>query len=118
MTGHEIESALLNAISRQPNISIFENHLAIDLITSRKVGLKDGNRCLGAYVFDKNNSRVETFSASVTLLATGGCGKVYQMCIRDRSIITASTKKVAYSKWVSLTVSWIKKVHGCNSKVK
>src|SRR3954469_943683 len=37
MTGHEIENALLNAISKQPNIEIFENHLAIDLITSAKL---------------------------------------------------------------------------------
>jgi L-aspartate oxidase len=83
MTGHEIESALLDAISKQPNISIFENHLAIDLITSRKIQNSESriqnpeNRCLGAYVFDKKNNRVETFSAPVTLLATGGCGKVY-----------------------------------------
>jgi hypothetical protein len=47
MTGHEIESALLNAISKQPNISIFEDHLAIDLIPSQKFGIKDGNRCAG-----------------------------------------------------------------------
>ena len=38
VTGHEIESALLNAVSKQPNIEIFENHLAIDLITSQKLG--------------------------------------------------------------------------------
>jgi L-aspartate oxidase len=77
MTGHEIESALLNAISKQPNISIFENHLAIDLITSQKLGYAGTNRCLGAHVFDKKSGCVETFSAPVTLLATGGCGKVY-----------------------------------------
>jgi L-aspartate oxidase len=85
VTGREIESALLNAVSQQPNISIFENHLAIDLITSRKLEKAESgkrkaeiqNRCLGAYVFDKKNNRVETFSAPVTLLATGGCGKVY-----------------------------------------
>jgi L-aspartate oxidase len=77
MTGREIERALLDAVSRQPNIQIFENHLAIDLITSRKFGLQDGNRCLGAYVFDKKGNRVWTFTAPVTLLATGGCGKVY-----------------------------------------
>ncbi|MGH7951419.1 MAG: L-aspartate oxidase [Limisphaerales bacterium] len=93
MTGHEIESALLDAISKNPNIEIFENHLAIDLITSRKIsgtgilpvevtktgqaGSLSHNRCLGAYVFDKKNNRVETFSAPVTLLSTGGCGKVY-----------------------------------------
>ena len=77
VTGREIERALLDAVSRQTNIEIFENHLAIDLITSRKAGLKDGNRCLGAYVFDKKGNRVWTFTAPVTLLATGGCGKVY-----------------------------------------
>jgi L-aspartate oxidase len=77
ITGHEIESALLNAISKQPHISIFENHLAIDLITSQKLGYAGTNRCLGAHVFDKKSGRVETFSAPVTLLATGGCGKVY-----------------------------------------
>ena len=85
MTGHEIESALLNAISKQPNIQIFENHLAIDLITSRKLEKSEignrkseiKNRCLGAYVFDKKGNRVWTFTAPVTLLATGGCGKVY-----------------------------------------
>src|SRR5208283_2399557 len=51
--------------------------IAVDLITSRKIGLKDGNRCLGAYVFDKKSGHVWAFTAPVTLLATGGCGKVY-----------------------------------------
>jgi len=77
VTGREIERALLNAASRQPNIEIFENHIAVDLITSQKIGLKDGNRCLGAYVFDKQSGHVWAFTAPVTLLATGGCGKVY-----------------------------------------
>jgi L-aspartate oxidase len=77
VTGREIERALLNAISRQSNIEIFENHIAIDLITSQKLGYAGANRCLGAYVFDKKSGRVWTFTAPVTLLATGGCGKVY-----------------------------------------
>lgn len=77
VTGREIERALLNAVSREPSIEIFENHLAIDLITSQKLGCVGENRCLGAYVFDKKGNRVETFAAPVTLLATGGCGKVY-----------------------------------------
>jgi L-aspartate oxidase len=77
VTGREIERALLDAISRQPNIEIFENHLAIDLITSQKLGYVGENRCLGAYVFDKKANRVWTFAAPVTVLATGGCGKVY-----------------------------------------
>src|SRR5882724_8586020 len=95
MTGHEIESALLDAISKQPNISTFENHLAIDLITSRKFGLQDGNRCLGAYVFDKKSNRVETFAAPVTLLATGGCGKVY-LYTTNPDIATGDGVAMAY----------------------
>jgi L-aspartate oxidase len=77
VTGREIERALLNAISQQPNIEIFENHIAIDLNTSQKLGYVGENRCLGAYVYDKKGNRVVTFAAPVTLLATGGCGKVY-----------------------------------------
>jgi len=77
VTGREIERALLDAISRQPNIEIFENHIAIDLVTSQKLGYVGENRCLGAYVFDKKANRVWTFAAPVTVLATGGCGKVY-----------------------------------------
>ena len=77
VTGQEIERALLAAVAAQPNIEIFENHLAIDLITSQKLGYVGENRCLGAYVFDKKSAQVQTFQAPVTLLATGGCGKVY-----------------------------------------
>ena len=77
VTGREIERALLAAVAAQPNIEIFENHIAIDLITSQKLGYVGENRCLGAYVFDKKANRVWTFAAPVTLLATGGCGKVY-----------------------------------------
>ena len=77
VTGREIERALLNAVARQPNIEIFENHVAVDLITSQKLGYVGENLCLGAYVFDKKGNRVWTFAAPATLLATGGCGKVY-----------------------------------------
>jgi L-aspartate oxidase len=101
MTGHEIEAALLNAISKQPNISIFENHLAIDLIPSRKFGIKDHNRCLGAYVFDKKNNSVETFSAPVTLLATGGCGKVY-LYTTNPDIATGDGVAMAYRAGASI----------------
>jgi L-aspartate oxidase len=77
VTGREIERALLAAVARQPNIEIFENHFAIDLISSQKLGYVGENRCLGVYVLDKNSGRVGTFVAPITLLATGGCGKVY-----------------------------------------
>src|SRR5947208_13818985 len=76
VTGREIERALLAAVAAQPNIEIFENHFAIDLITTQKLGKAASNRCLGVYVLDKRTGEVETFAAPVTLLATGGCGKV------------------------------------------
>src|SRR5665213_2102672 len=95
VTGREIERALLDAISRQPNIEIFENHLAIDLITSQKLGYVGENRCLGAYVFDKKADRVWTFSAPVTLVATGGCGKVY-LYTTNPDIATGDGVAMAY----------------------
>jgi len=95
VTGREIERALLNAASRQPNIEIFENHIAVDLITSRKFGLQDGNHCLGAYVFDKKGNRVWAFTAPVTLLATGGCGKVY-LYTTNPDIATGDGVAMAY----------------------
>lgn len=76
-TGREIQRALLAAVARHPNICFFENHFAIDLITTRKLGIDEVNKCLGVYVLDKNTGQVATFAAPVTLLATGGCGKVY-----------------------------------------
>ncbi|HTV62881.1 MAG TPA: L-aspartate oxidase [Verrucomicrobiae bacterium] len=101
MTGREIEAALLNAISKQPNISIFENHLAIDLITGQKLGYVGKNRCLGAYVFDKKSNRVWTFSAPVTLLATGGCGKVY-LYTTNPDIATGDGVAMAYRVGASI----------------
>lgn len=95
VTGHEIEQALLNAVAAQPNITIFENHLAIDLITSQKLGYVGENRCLGAYVFDNKNQQVKTFLAPTTLLATGGCGKVY-LYTTNPDIATGDGVAMAY----------------------
>jgi L-aspartate oxidase len=101
VTGREVERALLNAVSQQPNIQIFENHLAIDLITSQKLGLAGASRCLGAYVFDKKSGRIETFSAPVTVLATGGCGKVY-LYTTNPDIATGDGVAMAYRAGVAV----------------
>lgn len=95
VTGREIERALLNAVAQQPNISIFENHLAIDLITSQKLGYVGENRCLGAYVFNKVTGGVETYASPTTLLATGGCGKVY-LYTTNPDIATGDGVAMAY----------------------
>ncbi len=95
VTGREVERALLVAVARQPNIEIFENHLAIDLITTQKLGAGGANRCLGVYVLDKSSGRVETFAAPITLLATGGCGKVY-LYTTNPDIATGDGVAMAY----------------------
>jgi L-aspartate oxidase len=101
VTGREIERALLNAVARHANIEMFEDHLAIDLITTQKLPRREsvaalaGNRCLGAYVFDKSASRVETFAAPFVLLATGGCGKVY-LYTTNPDIATGDGVAMAY----------------------
>jgi L-aspartate oxidase len=77
VTGRELEKSLLMAVARQPNITVFENHFAIDLITTRKLGLSEPNRCVGVYALARHSGEVETFSAPLVVLATGGCGKVY-----------------------------------------
>ncbi len=69
-TGMAIEKTLEQEAREHPNIEIFEHHLAIDLICA------DG-RCLGAYILDTEAQQVRTFSATHTVLAAGGAGKVY-----------------------------------------
>ncbi|MEZ5535136.1 MAG: L-aspartate oxidase [Thiolinea sp.] len=75
-SGHAIETSLVAQTRQRDNITILENHIAIDLITSRKLG-KGGNRCLGAYVLNCGNNRVITLKSRFTVLATGGASKVY-----------------------------------------
>jgi L-aspartate oxidase len=79
VTGREIERALVAAARENDQIEIFEYHIGIDLITEAKLMRKrlKPNRCLGAHVLDINGGVVKTFTAKITLLATGGAGKVY-----------------------------------------
>jgi len=94
-TGREVERALLAAVAAQPGIEIFENHLGIDLITTQKLGVAGERRCLGVYVLDKDSGRVWTFVAPVTMLATGGCGKVY-LYTTNPDIATGDGVAMAY----------------------
>jgi len=76
-TGREIEEALLRAVAASPHITLFENHMAVDLITTAKLGFASENRCVGVYVLDEASGNVETFRTDRMVLATGGCGRVY-----------------------------------------
>jgi len=95
VTGREIEQALLGAVGGEPQIDMFEDHFAIDLITTRKLGQPGPNRCLGVYVLDNVGGRVKTFSAGRVLLATGGCGKVY-LYTTNPDIATGDGVAMAY----------------------
>lgn len=98
LTGKEIERALLEQIAADPNIRVLENHLAIDLLIASKAdgkGHSNGDRCLGAYVLDRLTGEVETYQAGVTVLCTGGCGKVY-LYTTNPDIATGDGVAMAY----------------------
>ncbi len=83
MTGQEIATVLVKHVKNHEQITLYENHIAIDLIT-RSTRMKRGlitttheDYCLGAYILDTQTNEVNTFFAPITLLATGGAGKVY-----------------------------------------
>ncbi|MBS1170261.1 MAG: L-aspartate oxidase [Burkholderiaceae bacterium] len=77
-TGHAVQATLMEKIRANPNISVFENHFAIDLITSDKLGIKTPSpQCYGLYVLDEKTRTVSTFATRHTILATGGASKVY-----------------------------------------
>lgn len=79
-TGKALSDTLVNHARSKPSISFFENHIAIDIITSEKQGITDTtgiNQSLGAYVLNKKTGKVETFNTRFVALATGGASKVY-----------------------------------------
>ena len=82
LTGREIERAMLEAIDSKPNITVFPHHMLVDLITLGRLDHKVGpgspkDESLGAYILDINTKQVKTFLSKITLLASGGAGKVY-----------------------------------------
>lgn len=80
LTGQEVERALLNKISKIQNITIFENHTAIDLLTEHQLGTQTEDspkRCYGAYILENATGDVHSFIAPITMIATGGIGQIY-----------------------------------------
>lgn len=83
MTGREVERVLVEHARNHERITLFEEHIAIDLITCSTrmtrglVTTAHEDYCCGAYILDRKTRKVKTFCANTTLLATGGAGKVY-----------------------------------------
>ncbi len=82
-TGAAVQRVLIEQVQRRPNVSLFEHHTLVDLITSHRLApaarlaSPGRNRCLGLYALDEGRDQVVTLGATHTVLATGGAGKVY-----------------------------------------
>ncbi|AUI69165.1 L-aspartate oxidase [Beggiatoa leptomitoformis] len=75
-TGKAVVTTLTAKAAAHPNIRLLERHITIDLITGKKLGLET-NRCLGAYVLNRDTNEIIAMRARFVVLATGGAGKVY-----------------------------------------
>jgi L-aspartate oxidase len=75
ITGREIQRALLETTAKNPNITVLDDHIAVDLLSMAKYGGEPA--CFGAYVLDRKTGKVQTIVARTTVLASGGAGKVY-----------------------------------------
>ena len=69
-TGESVVQTLMRKVQAEPNITIYEYHLGIDLI-------HDAQRCMGCYVYNQQQKRVDVFAAKAVLLATGGASRAY-----------------------------------------
>lgn len=81
-TGFEIQDSLIQQVKNNPNIDIYENRFAVEIITQHHLGKIVTRRtpditCYGVYVLNIETGKVDTFLSKVTLMATGGCGAVY-----------------------------------------
>lgn len=81
-TGAEIQDSLIRALQEHPNIDVFENHFAVEIITQHHLGKIVTRRtpditCYGAYILNLATNKVDTFLSKVTVMATGGIGQVY-----------------------------------------
>lgn len=99
-TGRAIEVALLDQVRRHPRIRLLENRLAVDLILASRLGAGADGRghrdtCWGAYVLEREANRIVPITARVTVLATGGCGKVY-LYTSNPDIATGDGVAMAY----------------------
>jgi L-aspartate oxidase len=82
-TGHAIEEALIARLRQLPNVALQTNATAVDLITSSHhardpLAVYRPITCHGAYILDREEDIVHRVFARVTILATGGLGRIYR----------------------------------------
>jgi L-aspartate oxidase len=114
-TGREIEATLLARVRAHPNIQLEENQLAVDLILDSRMRGRRGpskrgrangpshakDACWGAYVMDRATHRIRPVTARATVLATGGCGKVY-LYTTNPDVATGDGLAMAYRAGVAV----------------
>lgn len=81
-TGAEIQISLIEAIKRHPNITVFDHHFAVEILTQHHLGINVTRHtpdieCYGAYILELRTRKIHTFLSKVTLMATGGIGNAY-----------------------------------------
>jgi len=83
LTGAEIMRALVKEVRQRENVQIYEQHMAVDIISESWLARKQGDlppqvdRALGAYVLNLESNEVQAISAKTVSLCCGGAGKVY-----------------------------------------
>lgn len=82
-TGAEIQQSLVQTIKKHPNIDVYEEHFAIEILTQHHLGhivkhTTPNIECYGAYVLNIKTNHVLTFLSKVTMIASGGIGNIYQ----------------------------------------
>jgi len=95
LTGAEIERALIARARAEEGIAIFENHMAVELVSARKLAGGGEDRIVGAYVMDRDSGSIEPIWAKAVILATGGAGKVY-LYTSNPDIATGDGVALAY----------------------
>ena len=104
-TGQAIERALLERVREHPRIRVVEDQLAVDLILDSRLRRRrpdDRDTCWGAYVMDRATRKIRPVTARVTVLATGGCGKVY-LYTSNPDIATGDGIAMAYRAGASVS---------------
>lgn len=99
-TGYEIERALLEQVRKHPNIIILDHYFSLDIITQHHLGIYVNSKtpnitCFGVYALNLKTDKVEKFLARVTVIATGGCGQIYE-ATTNPTIATADGIAMVY----------------------